>query len=78
MAAKDMGEFQGAQIDYAEAYHEARRLMGLRTTDMELLHYNTMLLYLNAPATWSDAYLHLTDEIQTRINMIELMKMGVL
>ncbi len=78
MAAKDMGEFQGVQIDFAAAYHDARRMMGLRTTDMELLHYNTMLLYINAPEAWVEPYLALCDEIQTRIHMLEGLAVGAL
>jgi len=77
MAEKDIGEFQGAQIDFAEAYHETRRMMGLYTTDMELLHYNAMLLYINAPDFWVEPYASLCDEIQMRIGMIAQLNVGV-
>lgn len=77
MNNEDIGTFQDAEINFAEAYHDARRLMGLRTTNMENLHYNTGLLYLNAPEKWVEPYLMLMEEIQFRINMIERMEMGL-
>lgn len=67
---EDIGKFQGEDVNFATAYIDARQLMGLRTTDMDELFYNTGLLYINAPEKWVKPYLMLLNEIELRINML--------
>lgn len=66
MAQEDMGDFQGTEIDFSEAYHDARKLMGTVGTDLNDLHYNVGLMYLNAPDKWVEPYLMLMTEITMR------------
>ena len=67
---EDIGKFQGEDVNFATAYTDARKLMGLRTTDMDALYYNTGLLYINAPEKWVNPYSMLMEEIELRINML--------
>ena len=69
--AADMGEFQNTQINFAAAYHDARKLMGQTSTNLNDLLYNVGLMYLNAPTKWVEPFLLLMKEIETRQNMIE-------
>lgn len=66
IANPDMGMFQGVEINFAEAYHEARKMMGTIGTDMDDLSYNVMLMYVNAPDKWSPVYFNLINEIEMR------------
>ena len=63
---KDLGDFQGTEINYAEAYHDARRMMGTKGTDMDDLTYHVGLLYVNAPEKWVEPYQMLIEEIDMR------------
>ncbi len=74
---EDVGTFQDEEINFETAWLDARKLMGLRTTDLELLYYNTGLLYLNAPDKWQNPYLVLLDEIHRRIEISYRMSMGM-
>ena len=76
MAAKeydesvDMGDFQGTQISYAKAYHDARGLMGTKGTDLDSLTYHVGLLYVNAPQKWAMPYEALIREIGMRADLM--------
>lgn len=69
--SEDIGEFHGAEINFADEYHEARRQMGTKGTDMEALSYHVGLLYLNTPnEKWSMAYGTLLQEINMRAELL--------
>ena len=63
---EDIGMFQEVEIDFAEAYHDARRMMGTKGTDMDDLTYHVGLLYVNAPEKWVEPYQMLIQEIDMR------------
>jgi len=67
----DMGDFHGANINFAHEYHTIRKMMGQCSTDLDELHHNTTLLYFNAPDKWKQPYLSLIDEITMRHDMIK-------
>ena len=68
--ADDRGDFQGTEINFARAYHDARELMGLKSTNLDDLHYHTGLLYVNAPDKWSKPFLMLLDEMTMRMDLL--------
>ena len=70
--SKYLGSFHGAEIDYQAEYIEARRLMGLKSTDMDQLMEAVTLLYLNCPESCHPHYLALLEEIQMRQELIAL------
>ena len=65
------GSFDGVPIDYLAEYHEARRFMGERGTDMERLVQSIGLLYLNCPTSMSGAYESLFGEAMRRKIMMD-------
>ena len=52
--------------NYAFEYHQARKMMGTKGTNLQHLSYCVGLLYLNCPDEWSGPYLDLLDEIDLR------------
>ena len=62
----DMGTFHDCEVNFQTEYHEARKFMGLKTTDMDELFSKVTLLYLNAPPKWHTPYLNLIYEIEDR------------
>ncbi len=60
------GSFSGAPIDYLAEYHEARRYMGIRGTNMDNLIKGIGLLYLNCPDEFRSAYESLLNEATRR------------
>lgn len=65
------GDFNGTEIDYSFEYTEARKFMGTKGTDLDLLIGNVGHLYLQCPDDMQSAYLALLDEIQKRKMMID-------
>jgi len=71
MNADTVIDFHGAEINLSREYCEARRLMGLKTTDLDWLYEKVAQVYLNIrDDEWSQAYLNLMDEIQLRQRML--------
>jgi len=66
----DIGDFQGVEINYATEYHEARKFMGTKGTDLDELFEKVILLMVNAPAKWVMPYQSLADEITRRASML--------
>ena len=64
------GKFNDAEIDYAQEYCEARRLMGIKGTDLDQLHSTVAHLYLQCPEDMSTAYQSLLLEISARQSML--------
>ena len=71
---EDIALFQGVATNFDTEYHEARKLMGLKTTRLEELYYNVGLMYVNAPEKWQEAYYNLMTEIDMRMEMISRLK----
>ncbi len=67
----DMADFNGTQVNFAEEYHAARKLMGTKGTNLEDLSYNTGLLLVNAPEKWVEPYQNLIREIEQRAIMLQ-------
>lgn len=70
--------FHGAEVNLAKEYHEARKLMGLVTTDHNQLLSSVAHIYLNIPESepeWSDAYLALMEEMELRQMIVFNMEM---
>ncbi len=70
--------FQDSKIDLSREYGEARRLMGLKTTDLEKLQSSVMHVYITIPREnqrWVDAFVALINELEDRQNMIMRMKL---
>lgn len=63
---EDTIEFHGAEVNLAEEYHEARKMMGQKSTDLELLYEKVTLLYLNTNDKWQRPYFFLLNEIEDR------------
>ena len=76
--SNDYGDFHGCNVNFSTEYHEARKLMGLTTTNMDDLFDKVTLLYLNAPEKWREHYLNLIWEIETRQNMLTNMRLGLI
>ncbi len=66
------GTFYGAPVDYRDEYVQARKLMGLTTTDLDALLHTVTYLYLYCPDHISEAYGSLIREITERQSMITL------
>jgi len=64
---KYMGDFHGATVDFAKELGEARKLMGLTTTDLDDLHSAVTMLYLNCPVEINVAYQATLAEIVRRM-----------
>lgn len=79
--------FHGATVNLSQEYCEARKQMGLTTTDLDKLHSTVSHIYLNIPEelsagpdeamNWSEMYLALMDEIEWRQNMILQREIGL-
>lgn len=63
---EDIINFHGAAVNLADEYLEARRMMGLKSTDLDVLYEKVALLYLNTNDKWNDPYLNLLWEIEDR------------
>ncbi len=73
--------FQDAKIDLSREYGEARRLMGLKTTDLEKLQSSVMHVYITIPREnqrWVDAFVALINELEDRQSMIMRLKIDQL
>jgi hypothetical protein len=66
MSNKFKGDFHGCEVDFRDELLEARKLMGLKSTDLELLFEKVTLLYLNCPAELMEMYQATMWEIQRR------------
>ncbi len=73
----DMGMFQDVEINFAEAYHEARKMMGTIGTDLNELSYNVTLMYVNAPDKWVKPYFNLVNEIEMRQAALRFAALGL-
>ena len=71
-----MGTFHGTVVDYRAELVEARRLMGLKSTDMDQLTSTVGHLYLNCPDDMLPHYIALLDEIQKRQTLIIMAALG--
>jgi len=74
-------KFQDADIDLSLEYTEARRLMGLKSTDLEELQRSVMHVYITIPQEleeWVTAYIALISEIEDRQLMIMRLKLNAL
>lgn len=74
----DVADFNGVDINFAEEYHAARKLMGTKGTNLEDLSYNTALLLVSAPEKWVEPYQNLIHEIEMRgilLQQVELDKL---
>ncbi len=74
-------KFQDADIDLSVEYSEARRLMGLKATNLEELQRAVMHVYITIPSDmpkWADAYVALIHEIAVRQAMIMRLKLDAL
>lgn len=72
--------FYGAEVNLAEEYHEAAKLKGLVTTDLDELMRTVTHIYLNIPEEqdkWAEAYLALIHEIEYRQAMMMRLKLGI-
>ena len=63
---EDMGTFHKCEVNFATEYHEARKFMGLKSTNLDDLFDKVTLLYLNTPEKWRAPYLALIWEIEDR------------
>lgn len=77
MRNEDVALFQGVEINFAEQYHQIRRMMGTKGTDLGDLSYNTTLMYVSCPDKWMIPYSMLIEEIDMRYNMLQLQKLGL-
>jgi hypothetical protein len=66
------GEFYGAPVDYRDEYVQARKLMGLKGTDLDALLHTVGLLYVHCPDHVSSMYAALIEEITARQSMIAI------
>jgi hypothetical protein len=64
---KYMGDFHGCQVDFAKELCEARKLMGLKSTNLDNLHSAVALLYLNCPMEINVQYQTTLAEIVRRM-----------
>jgi hypothetical protein len=71
-----IGTFHGTEVDYAKELVEARRLMGLKSTDMSQLTSTVGHLYLNCPEDMQPHYLALLDEIAKRQTLLIMAALG--
>ena len=66
------GEFYGATVDYRDEYVQARKLMGLKSTDLGKLQESVAFLYMHCPEHLSEHYRALIEEITIRQSMIAM------
>jgi hypothetical protein len=53
-------------IDFSKEYHEARKLMGTKGTDLDKLLKAVCYCYVYAPDEWTTHYITLIHEIEMR------------
>lgn len=63
---EDIGTFHDCEVNFATEYHEARKLMGTKGTDLDRLYETVTLLYLNTTGRWVKPYQVLLNEIEDR------------
>jgi len=69
--------FYDAPVNLSEEYHQARKLMGLKTTDLDNLYQTVTHIYLHIEdEEWNTAYINLLSEIERRQEMLIDMRMG--
>lgn len=66
------GEFYGAPVDYRDEYVQARKLMGLKSTNMDDLTSTVAFLYMHCPDHIAPQYEALLEEITARRAMIAM------
>ena len=69
--------FHGAEVNLAKEYHQARQMMGRRSTDLNDLYRTVSHLYICIPEVheeWAHAYYLLMGEIQQRQTLMATMK----
>jgi len=76
MSNQDIADFQGVKINFKTEYHEARKFMGTKGTDLVQLYKKVILLMVNAPEKWVYGYQMLADEIQMRNQMLSEMSIN--
>ncbi len=64
------GEFYGAPVDYRDEYVQARKLMGQKGTDLDVLSSTVGFLYLHCPDHIAPQYAALLHEITSRSMML--------
>ena len=72
-----MGTFHGTEVDFAKELVEARKLMGLKTTDLDNLRSTMTHLYLSCPDDIAPHYVAAIDELgkrQTMLTMLEILR----
>lgn len=69
--------FYDAPVNLSEEYHQARKLMGLKTTDLDDLYQTVTHIYLHIDdEEWSTAYANLLVEIERRQEILINMRMS--
>ncbi len=64
-------DFHGAPVNLSEEYHQARKMMGLKTTDLDTLYQTVTHIYVMIEdEEWNTAYMNLLFEIGDRQNML--------
>jgi hypothetical protein len=64
---KYIGDFHRATVDFAKELGEARKMMGLKSTNLNDLHSSVAMLYLNCPMEINVAYQATLAEIVRRM-----------
>jgi hypothetical protein len=67
---ESIGMFNGTEIDYRFEYTEARKFMGLKSTDMDTLISSVGHLYLQCPEDMQPHFQALLEEITQRQTML--------
>lgn len=71
-------DFHGATVRLESEYHNARKMMGTKGTDLDKLHSTVTHLYLNiTDDAWADAFLALMNEIEYRSRMLLMLELGL-
>ncbi len=64
---KYMGDFHGCRVDFAKELVEARKMAGLKSTNLDDLHSSVAMLYLNCPIELNVHYQTFLAEIVRRM-----------
>lgn len=71
-------DFHGATVRLEDEYHNARKMMGTKGTDLDKLRSTVTHLYLNIrDDTWADTFLALMNEIEDRSRLLLMLKLGL-
>jgi hypothetical protein len=62
-----MGDFHGCRVDFAKELVEARKMAGLKSTNLNDLHSSVAMLYLNCPVELNVHYQTFLAEIVRRM-----------